>query len=93
VAIDLMDEDRALVLAMRRLAEDGPLRDELARAGKSYWESRHTMEAMASAYRRVMQLAAVRRAPAPTSLPAHVVEDYSGPTRSILERFGLDVPL
>jgi glycosyltransferase involved in cell wall biosynthesis len=92
VAIDLMDEDRALVLAMRRLADDERLRNDLAREGKRYWQSRHTMEAMARAYERVMQVAASRPAPQASDLPGHVVEDYSGHALAVLDQFGVDVP-
>src|SRR5690606_8322021 len=42
VAIDILDEDHSLRLAMRRLAGDAGLRDTLGRAAASYWEMHHS---------------------------------------------------
>jgi glycosyltransferase involved in cell wall biosynthesis len=91
VRIDLMDEDASLRLAMRRLADDGELRDRLARAGHAYWAAHHTLDAMAADYQRVLALAAARPAPAPSDLPAHFTEDHSSTVRAIASRFGLSL--
>ncbi len=89
IAIDLLDEDASLLLAMRRLADEGRLRDDLARAGHTYWAANHTLDAMAADYQRVMALAAARPAPLVADLPAHLLEDYTEPARRIARQFGL----
>jgi glycosyltransferase involved in cell wall biosynthesis len=92
IRIDLLDEDEALGHAMRRLAGDGKLREDLARAGHAYWSAHHTMEAMADDYRRIVRAALARPIPAPPiGLPPHFTDDYSAPARTILRQFGLSV--
>jgi glycosyltransferase involved in cell wall biosynthesis len=87
--VDLVDENASLAAAMRALADDGSLRESLARAGHEYWASNHTLEAMAEDYRRVLAQAAARPAPRPTDLPAHFTRDYSALARDIVARFGV----
>jgi len=89
--VDLLNEERDLTEAMRRLAIEPPQREALARAGHAYWRAHHTLEAMADDYLRLLPLAAARPAPAPTDLPPHFTEDYSELAREIARRF--DVPL
>jgi len=91
IAIDLLDEERSLFAAMRRLASDRGLRDALGAAGRAHWAREHRLELMASDYRRVIQAARARPAPDPAGLPAHLMEDYSGHARRIAALFGLDV--
>jgi glycosyltransferase involved in cell wall biosynthesis len=93
VAIDLLDEDRSLHLAMQRLATDSVRREELARRGYEYWQRRHTPERMVNDYRRMIRAAASRPAPVPTGLPAHITNDYSEAARQIARRFdaGIDI--
>jgi len=92
IRIDLLDEDEALRHAMRRLAEDGKLREDLGRAGHAYWSAHHTMEAMANDYRRIITAAVARPIPAPPlGLPPHFTDDYSEPARTIVRQFGLSV--
>jgi len=91
IAIDLLDEDDSLRLAMRRLASDAQLRDTLGRAGHAYWKANHTLDVMVGDYRRLLALAAERQAPAPANLPAHFTEDHGGTVREIASRFGLDI--
>lgn len=91
IAIDLLDEDESLRLAMRRLATDARLRETLGRAGHAYWKANHTLDVMVGDYRRLLALAADRPAPAPANLPAHFSDDHSGTVRAIASRFGLDI--
>src|SRR6185436_18630573 len=42
--VDLLDEEAALLRAMRQLAGDAKLRANLARAGHDYWAANHTMD-------------------------------------------------
>ena len=93
VAIDLLDEDRSLVLAMRRLATDVRLRDEIGRAGYAYWSREHTLDVMVDDYRRVIKAAVARSAPAVTDLPAHFTNDYTDTARQIARKFGVDLDM
>ena len=87
--IDLLDEDRALRVAMRTLATDVVLRDALASAGHAYWAANHTIELTAARYRQVINEAAARPAPVCTDLPRHFTEDYTELTRGIANRFDI----
>jgi glycosyltransferase involved in cell wall biosynthesis len=93
VAIDLLDEDRALLLAMRRLAQDAQLRGDLGCAGRAYWSAEHALEAMAAGYARVVAAAAARPAPAVADLPAHFTHDYAELARAIAREFDVDVDI
>jgi glycosyltransferase involved in cell wall biosynthesis len=55
IAVDVLDEDRTLELAMARLASDARLRATLGATARDYWKSRHTLEQMARHYREVIQ--------------------------------------
>jgi glycosyltransferase involved in cell wall biosynthesis len=92
ISIDLLNEDEALFQAMRRLAGDPALRQQLGRAGFAYWAADHTLDAMISDYERVLADAVTRPAPSVEGLPAHFREDYSQNTRRIAGAFdiGLD---
>jgi glycosyltransferase involved in cell wall biosynthesis len=61
VAIDILDEDHSLRLAMRRLATDPGLRTTLGRAGQQYWQREHSLERMVEDYERAIHRA--REAP------------------------------
>jgi glycosyltransferase involved in cell wall biosynthesis len=91
IAVDLLDEERSLHLAMDRLCADPGLRADIARAGHAYWSDRHTLDAMADDYRRLIQAAAACPAPEPGGLPAHFLDDHSGLARSILGPLGVGV--
>ena len=89
IAIDLMDEDAALLEAMRALAADPPRRESLGRAGYAYWSAHHTLDVMTADYQRLLELAAARPAPVAGDLPAHFTDDYSDTARAILARFDI----
>ena len=91
--VDLLNEERDLVDAMRRLAIDPNLRDALARDGHAVWAANHTLETLATDYERLLAVAAAREAPSPTGLPRHVTEDYGEPTRDIARRFGVTLDI
>ncbi|MFL6279060.1 MAG: glycosyltransferase [Vicinamibacterales bacterium] len=88
VAIDIMDEDHSLRLAMRRLATDAALRASLGAAGQRYWELEHSMARMVEDYERALADAAARPAPR-VALPAHLVTNGEGVLNGVLEEFGL----
>jgi hypothetical protein len=48
---------------------------------------------MAADYRRLIARAVARPIPTPPDLPSHVVEDYSGLARGILQRFEIKTDL
>jgi glycosyltransferase involved in cell wall biosynthesis len=91
VAIDILDEDHSLLLAMRRLATDAGLRAALGDAAQRYWLSEHSQAAMVEDYRRVLSAAARTKAPAP-ELPAHLTDDGSRLMENILGALGVSVP-
>ena len=92
IAVDVVDEDHSLRLAMKRLALDPALRDDLGRAGQAWWQHEHSIEAMADDYERVLQQMSTRYAAAPPQ-PAHVRADGTARLRALLAPFGLDAPL
>ena len=92
VAIDILDEDHSLRLAMRRLGTDEVLRASLGRSARARWDRTHSIAAMAADYRTLIADAIERPAPA-IALPAHLVDDGSSTLARVLEPFGLVSPL
>ena len=92
VAIDILDEDHSLRLAMRRLATDGDLRTGLGAAARTWWTRHHSLDAMVEDYERVMREAAARPEPQ-VSLPAHMRQPGDRKLRTLLEPFGVTSPL
>ena len=90
VSVDLLDEENAVRAAMARLSADARLRSELASAGHAHWSREHRLELMADDYRRVVQDAAARPAPAADGLPLHFTDDYSALVRRIEEEMGVN---
>jgi glycosyltransferase involved in cell wall biosynthesis len=96
VAVDLLDEDHSLAIAMRRLALDATLRAELGAAARRHWAAGHTIGHMAADYERAIEAAAAV-APAADSarwgrpLPAHVTADHSVHARRLAAEVGVAV--
>ena len=88
VAIDILDEDHSLRLAMRRLANDPSLRATLGRNARAYWQANHSIERMVADYQRVIALAAKSDA-RHVSLPPHVLNDGTQTVERIMAAFGL----
>jgi glycosyltransferase involved in cell wall biosynthesis len=88
IAIDILDEDHSLRLAMRRLAADADLRARLGRAAQAYWQREHTVEVMADDYEGVLGVRGV-----PGVLPAHLRPDGDEQLRALLKPFGVESPL
>jgi len=86
IAIDIVDEDHSLALAMRRLAADVELRAALGTAGRRYWEAEHTVSRMVDDYRRAIDRALALPAPV-GDLPIHLRPDPLGHVRQTLEVF------
>jgi glycosyltransferase involved in cell wall biosynthesis len=93
VAVDVLDEDHSLAIAMRRLALDATLRAELGAAARRHWASGHTVQHMADDYERAIQAAAAAPAHPGRPLPAHVIEDHTGLARRLAAEVGVAVDL
>ncbi|HEX6463196.1 MAG TPA: hypothetical protein VFZ98_02030, partial [Vicinamibacterales bacterium] len=91
VAIDILDEDHSLRLAMRRLATDATLRARLGRAAREYWMREHSVDAMADDYERTSRDAAARPDPV-VALPPHMRDPGDGWLRALIRPFGLVSP-
>lgn len=91
VAIDILDEDHSLRLAMRRLARDAPLRRALGQAAREHWGREHSRDAMLADYERLMQLAQSKPAPRRRMLP-HLVNDGTRLLEGLLAPFGVSSP-
>jgi len=89
VAIDILDEDHSLRLAMRRLATDPELRKSLGHAGQRYWAREHSITSMLDDYERVLAEAA-KLPVADVALPDHLVTDGDRLLNAVLDEFGLD---
>jgi hypothetical protein len=90
VTIDPADEVHSLMLSMRRLASDAPLREQLGNAAQAWWRGHATSAHAASAWNQIL-LEAVSLAPPPrpTHWPKHLGADGTELTRTILGQFGL----
>jgi glycosyltransferase involved in cell wall biosynthesis len=77
VAVDLLDEEHSLRLAMHRLTVDRQLRERIGNAARHLWERRFTLEGMQRAYVDLIEAAMQRPLhPAPRpDLPAHFRTD------------------
>jgi glycosyltransferase involved in cell wall biosynthesis len=92
VAIDIMDEDHSLRLAMRRLAIDPAFRAALGQAARRYWSANHALDLAVADYQRL--IAEAPRLPTPRPLlPAHLTDDGSGTVVGVMAEFGLPAPL
>jgi glycosyltransferase involved in cell wall biosynthesis len=91
VAIDILDEDHSLAIAMRRLALDATLRGELGAAARRHWAANHTVEHMAADYERAIAAAAAAAVHPGRALPAHVTEDHTGLARRLAAGVGVAV--
>ncbi len=94
VAIDILDEDHSLALAMRRLALDPGLRADLGAAARRRWAAGHTVRHMADDYERAMQAAAAAPAPSERAgrpLPPHVTVDGTALVRRLAAEVGVAV--
>jgi glycosyltransferase involved in cell wall biosynthesis len=92
VAIDILDEDHSLRLAMKRLGSDPALRHTLGRAARSYWLREHSPEAMLADYIRLMSVAQSLPSPVGT-LPVHLVDDGTRLLQTLIAPFGIAAPL
>lgn len=88
VAIDIVDEDHSLKIAMQRLAENTSLRRQLGEQARLYWQANHCLQHMATDYDRLVQCVA-RRPPVTPVLPPHVLENGTRQAQNLLIPFGI----
>lgn len=88
VALDILDEDHSLRLAMRRLGSDAALRQALGEAARSYWQQAHSIDAMIADYGQLIA-EAIRHTATAIPLPPHLLNDGRGTLERVLEPFGL----
>jgi glycosyltransferase involved in cell wall biosynthesis len=91
VAVDLLDEEHSLRVAMQRLTTDARLRERLGTEARRLWERRFTLERMSRAYVDVIE-AAMQQPERRTSrldLPAHFSADHTGYALALLRDVGL----
>ena len=88
IAVDILDEDHSLRLAMRRLATDAQLRSSLGASARLYWDRQHSPPRMLEDYRRVIAEAAAAPPPKP-ELPAHLVNDGDQKLQELLRPFAI----
>jgi glycosyltransferase involved in cell wall biosynthesis len=92
VTVDVLDEERALPLAIESLALDAASRARLGAAAREYWGGHHRLEQMAAGYERLIARALSLPAPQP-ALPAHISNNGSEVMRRIAEEIGVTARL
>lgn len=104
IAIDILDEDHSLRLAMKRLAQDADLRAALGRDGQAFWQREHSLAAMVEDYEKVLGVLKVPKEPEVLvpevlevlevpAVPAHLRSTGEEKLRALLEPFGIHSPL
>jgi glycosyltransferase involved in cell wall biosynthesis len=88
IAVDILDEDHSLGLAMRRLATQPALRERLGHAAAEYWRREHAPEHMVEDYLALIDRALHRGVPQP-ALPAHLLADGGRVLDAIAAQFGV----
>jgi hypothetical protein len=91
VAIDILDEQHSLTVAMSRLATDAELRSQLGQGARSHWERCHTLACMADDYGRTIARALARPVVRSPGLPAHLEADGTELARRMTSELGVDV--
>jgi hypothetical protein len=97
VAIDILDEDHSLRLAMRRLATDADLRARLGHAAREYWTREHSVEGMSDDYESAFARCASFGEIAAfggngNEVPRHLRPSGDEKLRALLAPFGLENP-
>ena len=93
VAIDIVDEDHSLGLAMRRLAADADLRARLGTAANHYWIQNHSIDVMLDDYRALLDRALSSSSTmSPDSLPAHLLDAGASTLRDVVNQLGVSMP-
>lgn len=88
VTIDPRDEVHSLMLAIRRLASDAPLREQLGNAAYAWWQAYATPAHAAAAWAQILREAAtLAPPPKPADWPKHLGADGTELADAILDEF------
>jgi hypothetical protein len=92
IAIDPRDEEHSLSLALRRLASDTTLRDEIGSAAYRWWQQHATLDHATRAWRSILA-EAVESAPPPrpANWPSHLTADGTERAKELLSECGATV--
>ena len=82
VALEILDVNHSLLLAMRRLARDADLRARLGAAARAWWAQEHTVDRMIADYERALARAITEPVPHP-DWPAHMRPDPEAHARRL----------
>jgi glycosyltransferase involved in cell wall biosynthesis len=88
IAVDILDEDHSLGLAMRRLATQPALRERLGPTAADYWRREHAPDLMVDDYANLIERALHRGAPS-AALPVHLLADGGRVLDEIGGQFGV----
>lgn len=92
ITIDPRDEEHSLATALRRLAADHSLRDQLSRAAQAWWRQHATVERASAAWRAILdEAASLTPPPLPQGFPPHLTSDGTARAREILGEFAVHV--
>ena len=92
VSVDLRDEEHSLMLAIRGLATDQTMREQLGGAARTWWRAHGTVAHAADAWQPILLEAISLVPPArPADWPAHLTADGTEGARAILGEFGESV--
>jgi hypothetical protein len=90
VTVDPRDEEHSLMLAIRKLAADPMLRNQLGRAAREWWKAHATPAQAAPAWTAILQEATtLSPPPRPDDWPKQFVVDGTELARDIRREFGL----
>lgn len=90
VTIDPLDEEHSLMLAVRRLVADAPLRERLGTAAQAWWKEHGTPRHAAAAWNQILAEAVLLSPPPrPDRWPKQFSEDGTELVREILNELGL----
>jgi hypothetical protein len=90
VSVDPRDEVHSLMLAVRRLAADANLREQIGEAGVRWWQAHATATHAAEVWTNLLTEAS---ALPPSGWPAHLDADGSEQARTILKELDVTVDL
>jgi glycosyltransferase involved in cell wall biosynthesis len=90
LTVDILDEKHALSLALRTLAEDGTLREMLARNARELWYRRFRLDRMVDDYRSAFEAIGAETAASHnrTALPAHLLATGTEHAARVLREAG-----
>lgn len=91
VAIDILDLEHSLGLAIDRLAIDAALRDRLGQAARAWWEQEHTVERMTLDYERAITRALHEPTPSP-DWPPHMRPDAFARAKALTAHAAMSDP-